>query len=248
MKLSVIIPVRNQTEKLTRNLRESILPYFDKQGITYDVLVCYDKEGESDIPGLLAALSEFPVHVKPVANEEKRGKGNGVKAGILYSDADYVLFMDADLATDLSVFDSIKPELTHYDAFMASRDLKGSIVNPKQTFIRRITHFGARMLIKMKFHFKQIKDTQCGYKLFKANIAKEMAKRQIISGFAFDVEYCYFLELNGYRIKEVACRWRNDADSTVSVNSSKSFADDLKRIKKNKKAYILTPEQKESLC
>ena len=71
-----------------------------------------------------------------------------------------------------------------------------------------------------------------------------MSKRQIIAGFAFDVEYCYFLELNGYKIKEIPVYWRNDADSSIknATKAGKSFYKDMKKVKKNKKAYLLTPE------
>ena len=76
-----------------------------------------------------------------------------------------------------------------------------------------------------------------------------MVKRQIISGFAFDVEYCYFLQLNGFKIKDIPCIWRNDPDSSVKVvKNSMKFMKDLRLIKKNKKNYILTPEEKEKLC
>ncbi|MCQ2742136.1 MAG: glycosyltransferase [Bacilli bacterium] len=249
MKLSVLIPVRNQTEKLIRNLKNEIIPYFDSCGCTYDILICSDHSSEEQQKMLEEAAKDLPMQVKLLPYEDIAGKGWGVKKSILAADGDYVLFFDADLSTDLHAFDMIKPDLGKYDAFIASRDAKGANITEKQTFIRRITHWGAKTLIKNKFHLKGITDTQCGYKMFRTSVAKKMAEKQIIMGFAFDVEYVYFLSLNGFSIKEIPVSWENDPDSSVSTGSTiKKFYKDLSIIKKNKKNYILTKEEKEALC
>ncbi len=248
MKLSVILPTRNQTDKLLKNLREKIIPYFDKQGIVYDILIESDGSSKEEEDKLERGLEDFPIQVKHIPYEDKKGKGYAIKRAILYSDADYVLFMDADLSTDLSAFDSIKENLGKYDAYIGSREKKGAKILEKQTFLRRLTHFGSRMLIKMKFHLHNITDTQCGYKMFRGEVAKEMAKRQIIDGFAFDVEYVYFLSLNSFSILEIPVIWKNDADSSVSAfKASVAFAKALRLIKKNKKNYILPLEEREKL-
>ncbi len=248
MKLSVILPVRNQTEKLLKNLKEKIIPFYDKEGIVYDILIESDGSSEEEEKKLEEGLKEMPLQVKHVPFENRRGKGYAVKRAILFSDADYVLFMDADLSTDLSAHDEIKKDLGKYDAFIGSRDAKGANILEKQTFVRRLTHWGSKTLIKHKFHLRGITDTQCGYKMFKSDIAKLMVKHQIIDGFAFDVEYVYFLSLNGFSIKEIPVTWKNDADSSVSpLKASLHFYQALRLIKKNKKNYILSQEERASL-
>ncbi|OPZ32431.1 MAG: Glycosyl transferase family 2 [Tenericutes bacterium ADurb.BinA155] len=248
MKIDVIIPVRNQTEKLLRNLASDIIPYFDGTGLAYDILICADHSSQEELEKLQKGLASMPAQVKLLPYEDKPGKGWAVQKGILASDGDYVLFMDADLSTDLHVFDTIKLDLGKYDAFIGSRDVKGAIITEKQTFVRRITHWGAKTVIKNKFHLKTLHDTQCGYKIFRSNVAKLMAKHQIIAGFAFDVEYCYFLSLNGFSIKEVPVQWENDPDSSVSpFKASLNFYKALGKIKKNKKNYLLSDAEWASL-
>ena len=248
MKLSIILPTRNQTDKLVNNLVTKIIPYFDKQGIVYDILIESDGSSPEEEAKLEAGLKGLPLQVKHVPYEDKRGKGYAIKKAILFSSSDYVLFMDADLSTDLSAFDEIKKDLGKYDAYIGSREAKGAKILQKQTFIRRLTHFGSRMLIKMKFRLRAISDTQCGYKMFRTEVAKEIAKRQIINGFAFDVEYLYFLSLNGLSIKEIPVIWKNDADSSVSpLKVSLAFYKALRLIKKNKKNYLLPKEELEKL-
>ena len=249
MKLTLIFPIKNQADKLIRNLHEQVLPYYDKSGLTYDIIIVNDHSSEEESLKLENAMADLPAHVHLIKNDGAAGKGGAVKKGIETADSDYVLFMDCDLAADLCATEAIKKDLNNYDAFFASRDLKESVVNPKQTFMRRIIHVLSRTKIRWQFHFKGVSDTQCGFKAFRTSVAKEMVKRQIISGFAFDVEYCYFLQLNGFKIKDIPCIWRNDPDSSVKVvKNSMKFMKDLRLIKKNKKNYILTPEEKEKLC
>ncbi|MBE6126911.1 MAG: glycosyltransferase [Erysipelotrichaceae bacterium] len=240
MKLSILIPAKNQSDKLARHLEEKILPYFDKQGITYDVLICTDGGSEEEQWKLEEHALDFPAHVRLLPLENIKGKGHAVKKAILASDSDYVLFMDADLATDLTVFDLIKPQLGKKDCFIASRDVKGSTYGQKQPFMRRLTHWGCRKVVSMKFHMKGIKDTQCGYKCLRTDIAKKICKLSIIDGFAFDVELLYILYLNHKSIVELPCHWTDDPDSSVGspLATTKKFYKDLRRIKKNKKNYL----------
>ena len=241
MKLSILIPVKNQAEKLHRNLLQSILPYFDRQGIVYDVLICSDGGKEEEQKKLERLSKDFPAHVRLLPFETTPGKGHAIKKSMLASDSDYVLFMDADLATDLSVFEAIKPQLGKADCLIASRDVKGSSYVRKQPLVRRLTHWGCRKVVSMRFHIKGIKDTQCGYKCLRTEIAKKICNKSIIDGFAFDVEMLYMLHLNGYSIVELPCRWNDDPDSSVGSawHTTKAFYRDLGRIKKNRKNYSL---------
>ncbi len=241
MKITIIIPTYNQSEKLLKNLKEKILPYFDKSGITYSVLIEADHSSQEELKILAEGLKELPAQVSLDRYEDKKGKGWAVRKGILNSSGDYALFFDADLSTDLSVFDLMKKDLGKYDAYIASRDCKGATYTKKQPFKRRLTHFGARAIIRMKFGMKEVSDTQCGFKMFALPLAREMAEKQLTLGSAFDVEYLYFLHLNKKRIKEYPARWEDDPESTLQgvVGSSKRFYLDLKAIKRNKAHYLL---------
>ena len=235
MKLSIILPEKNQAKRLLENLTTSIVPYFDALNLTYDVIISPNGCNDDDIAFLHQA--ELPAHVRILENGEP-GKGNGVKQGILASESDYLLFMDADLATDLHIFDAILPELGSYDAFIASRDVKGSKYGRKQPFKRRMIHALSRWIIKMNLHLP-FKDTQCGYKVFKTDVAKKMVEKQLTTGFAFDLEYLCYLHLNGYKVKELPCLWTDEPDSSITKNSVfTTFYKELKFIRKNKKKYI----------
>ena len=237
MKISVLIPAKNQSEKLIRHLEDSILPYFDKKGITYDVLLCLDGGSQEEFEKI--ANHPFPAHVKLLPLLDKKGKGHAVKRLILEAEGDYGIFMDADLATGLEVFDAMEKDLGKKDCLIASRDLRESKYLTKQPFMRRLTHWGCRMVVRMMFHMKGIKDTQCGYKCLRLEIGKEVCSKSIIDGFAFDVELIYAFYLNGKSIGEYPCVWNDDPDSSVGspIATSKKFFKDLRIIKKNRKNY-----------
>ncbi len=241
MKIALVIPTYNQSEKTLRNIKEKVLPYFDASGFTYSVLIEADHSSLEELAILKKGMESMPAHVRLDDYEDKKGKGWAVRKGFLNSEGDYALFFDADLSTDLHVFDLMKKDLGKYDAYIASRDVKGSLYTRKQPFKRKLTHYGARFVVKSMFHMKEVKDTQCGFKMFPLPLAKEMAKRQIAMGGAFDVEYLYFLHLNGKKIKEYPASWEDDPDSTIKdlSGASRKFYLELKAIKKNRRNYIL---------
>lgn len=248
MKIDVIFPCRNQGHKLVKNLREQVIPFFDNEGITYDILVVSDHSKPEEEEYLKQELASFPPQVKLYLNDLGPGKGGAVQKGFKEADGDYVLFMDCDLATDLKTFDLIKPILGQYGAYIGSRDIEGAKIK-EMVPLRRFLHKASKSIILGMFHLnKLIHDSQCGYKLFPTPLAKKMAERQIISAFAFDVEYLYFCTLNGYSIKEIPVHWENDTDSAVKAfSASTKFYGDLFKIKRHKKSYILTPEEKKEL-
>jgi hypothetical protein len=62
-----------------------------------------------------------------------------------------------------------------------------------------------------------IRDTQCGFKFFRAEVAKDLFARQRIDGYMFDVEILHLAARSGYRLKEVGVRWRDDGDSRLDL-------------------------------
>ena len=240
MKISVLLPIKNQSQMLLDNLKNKVLPYFDKCGFTYEVIICYDGSDQENQNNIIKALPKLPAHVRATPYEERCGKGHNVNKAVLASSGDYCLFMDADMATGLEVFDLMKPDLGKVDALIASRDIKGSVYINKQSFKRRMIHRLSKVVIRIKLHSRGIHDTQCGYKCFRTSLAKEMARRSIIDGFAFDAELLYILHLHECSIVELPCLWTDDPDSTVGspFKTAKKFYADLIMIMKNRDNYI----------
>lgn len=239
MYLSVVFPVKNQSEKLVHNIRKRAIPFFDKLGITFEIIVVYDGSDEWNRQELENSIHFLKPWTRLAPFEMKFGKGHNVKKGIELAEGDYVLFMDADLATNLDVFREMFEHLEEYDAQIASRHVKGAKIIGKQGALRTLMGKASRKIVREMFDLPYM-DTQCGFKMFETRIAKEMAKRQITDGFAFDVEYLYYLTRNGYKVREVPCVWEDDPDSTISspLKSGYRFYKDLRKIRKNRKNYL----------
>ena len=232
MKLSIVIPCYNEAKDI-KEKAEIVKNKLSSLNIDTELILVNDgskdntQEVINSIPGVIHSGYEI-----------NRGKGGAVKQGILDSTGDYILFMDADLSTDLKAIDDIIPLLGKDNFIIGSRHHKESIILVKQPAKRRFIGWCCRKLVNGKFHF-HYSDTQCGFKCIEAKFAKKMVEKQIINGFAFDVEYLYIAKLNNVNVHQIPVIWRDDRGSTVSpLKSSIKFFKDMKIIKKNKKNYI----------
>jgi glycosyltransferase involved in cell wall biosynthesis len=248
MKVSILIPVKDQSELVTENIESKVIPFFGSQKIDYEILICSDHSSSKEQWLLEQNAKKLGKKTILLPYEDRKGKGAAVKKMIEVASGDYCLIIDADLSTDLGVFATMVPDLGKIDAFFGTRDDSRSVVS-KQSLIRRITHWGARKKIKAMFPAMKVDDTQCGFKLIRTSIVKKAAEHQIIDGFAFDVEYCYFVSVNGYSIVNVPIKWENNekASSVSPLKASLDFAKDLKRIKANERAYKIETEKRPSL-
>ena len=234
-KLSIIVPCYNEGKKIRRNLEEKVIPFLASRKINYEIILVNDGSKDNTKELFKHLVLE---NVRPLGYDQNRGKGGAVKFGIEQASGDYVLFMDADLSTDLKALDLIYADNDNADMYIGSRHLKNSVLAKKQGFMRRFVGRSCRIIVNTSFKFR-FKDTQCGFKAIRTDYAKEMAKRQIINGFAFDVEYLYMARLNNLKIKELPVIWENDEDSKVNTfKSSIRFFKDIRIIKKNKANYL----------
>ncbi len=232
MKLSIVIPCYNESKDIAKNC-EIIKKHLEDIKQDYELILVNDgskdntKEVIEAIPG-----------VKALSYEPNRGKGGAVKYGIENATGEYVLFMDADLSTDLSAIEKFLKLAPDYDMVIGSRHAKDSVIKKKQPALRVFIGWCCRRLVNMKFHFK-FKDTQCGFKAMRTDIAKKIVAKQVVNNFAFDVEYLYIASLNNISIYEMGVIWADDRGSTVSpLKSSIKFFKDLSFIKKHKKTYL----------
>jgi len=233
--LSVIIPAYNEEKRIGSAL-SGIYGFLKTKNYDYEVILVDD--GSSDKTILRAQDNELAKinKLKIIRNASNKGKGFSVKNGILNSTGEYVLFSDADLSAPIEETDKLFNHIEKgYDIVIGSRSVKDSNVKTHQPFYRegmgRIFNFFVNLLLMSGF-----RDTQCGFKLFKGNIAREIAKELTINGFCFDVEMLYIARKKGYKVAEVGIIWENSLQSKVRIiNSSVFMFVDLLKIKRRHK-------------
>lgn len=236
--LSIIIPCYNEGEKTIVSILKikNFLSSFKE--LDFEIIVVND--GSNDNTGdILHSYCKDDTFCKLISYKHNKGKGFAVKEGISQSSNDIVIFMDADLSTDLSAIHDVYKHIDSYDVVIGSRKHEQSILSKPQKFPRNLT---SRICSKITNFIIPINtsDSQCGFKAFKGDVARTIVKKQTVENFAFDVELLYICYLNGFSIKEIPVIWENDEDSKVKLfDSSILFIKDLIKIKSQKEQYTI---------
>ena len=208
--LSVVIPAYNESQRIKSTV-DIILKYLKNWKIKFEIIVVDDGSIDNTVDEVKKINKK---NIKLIKKERNYGKGYSVKNGILNSRYEYVLFSDADLSTPIDMLDRFEKYIDNYDIVIGSRALSGSDIKIKQPFYREFMGKIFNKFVRL-FTVRGINDTQCGFKLFKGNIAKKIFERATLDGFGFDVEILYIAKLNGIKIIEVPVIWRNSKLSKV---------------------------------
>ncbi len=222
--ISIIIPAYNEEKRLPSTLQQ-VRDYLAHSQWEFSELVVVD-DGSRDRTVDVARSAGARV----LQNPGNRGKGYSVRHGMLEAKGEWALFSDADLSAPIGELDKLWASTERDQARVAigSRALDRSMVGVHQPLFReamgRIFNLSMRLMTGLPFH-----DTQCGFKLFEANAAREIFGRQLLDGFGFDVEVLYIARRLGYKSIEVPVKWNDVAGTKVSMwRGMTAFADPLK--------------------
>lgn len=238
MYLSLIIPAYNESSRIGPTL-EKTFAYLNAQTYDAEVLVVDDgsKDATADVVrSQLATLNTSPRVTGTLLEQvPNAGKGAAVRRGMLEAKGAIRIFTDADLSTPIHEIEKVVSniERDHMDVVVGSRALEGrQLVKKHQPWYREFMGRVFNIFVQV-FVLRGIKDTQCGFKGFRGDVAEKLFTQQKVMGFSFDVEILYLARKAGYKIKEVAVEWYNDERTTVGAlsDSSKMFLE-LLRIRK----------------
>jgi len=225
--LSVIIPAHDEAERIGLTL-ERVLDYLRRQDYTYEVVVVDDVSHDATAD-IVARFQRGDVPLRLVQRTSNPGKGAAVQAGMLAAKGRRVVFSDADLSTPIEeiqkLLDAIERE--GYDIAIGSRGLPQSDLRVRQPWYREAMGRCFNLMVRV-VAIHGVRDTQCGFKLFRGEAAQDLFRRQTIMGFAFDVEILFLAVKRGLRIKEVPVTWINSPRSKVDpVRDSLRMARDM---------------------
>jgi dolichyl-phosphate beta-glucosyltransferase len=227
--LSIIIPAYNEERRLPATL-ETIQRYLETKALDFVEVVVVDDGSRDETARLVEQASAQDTRVRLLKNPGNRGKGYAVRHGMQEARGEWVLFSDADLSAPIEELDKLEGavERERAEGAIGSRALDRKLVGKRQSAFRefsgRIFNLAMRMVTGLPY-----RDTQCGFKLFRRDVARELAARQQSDGFGFDVEILYIAKKRRFRILEVPVRWFNVEGTKVSIwNGVAAFADPLR--------------------
>jgi len=230
--LSVIIPAFNEEKRISRSV-SLLKAYLNTLDIYYEIIVVDDGsyDGTSKI---VKEISLREPEVRLVRNEKNTGKGFAVKHGMEEAYGRYRIFTDADLSTPAEEIGKAMELLqSGFDVVIGSRRVKGADIRNPQPFVRKLFS-EAFHIVRRMFLLRDIKDTQCGFKGFTSQAAKEVFGRLTIFGFVFDVETLVIAKALGLKIKEMPVTWIDDTRSKLTPTKHlRSVARELLTIRKN---------------
>ena len=216
--LSIIIPVYNEEKRIPNSLK-LIKNFISKK--KHNIEIIFVSDGSIDRTNEL--IQSFIVknkkkyNLKFISYKDNIGKGYAIKKGVLKAVNQWQLICDADMSVDLIQFEKWYNEnLIKNDkfAYYGSRNhIKSRI---KTTFIR--DYLGTIFTTILKILFKiEIKDTQCGFKVFNKKYSSKIFRRLSSYRFAFDVELTLILKKNNIKIKELPLKWTHKKNSKLSL-------------------------------
>jgi len=213
--LSVVIPAYNESIRIIPTLTSAI-SYFNSQNINYEIIIVDD--GSSDNTAKICneffTLQKNSKNYKIIQLSKNKGKGFAVKTGVLESNGRHILFCDADGATPFNQYKKLREAMLFSEIAIGSRYKDRSTVEKKQPLYRTIISRAVNIMAQI-FLIEGISDTQCGFKLFRNHVGKEIFEKQKIERFAFDIEFLMLAKSKEYRISEIPVIWIDQDGSKV---------------------------------
>jgi dolichyl-phosphate beta-glucosyltransferase len=216
-KASLVIPAFDERNRIEDCVR-AVAAWTKTRpgGRDWEVLIVDDgsSDGTAELAKSLAAREGLAARV--LVHERNRGKGAAIRTGVLASMGDPVLVSDTDLSTPLSELPKLQARLEDHALAIGSRALQEELVRKRQAWHRVLLGRAGNRVIRL-FAVPGIRDTQCGFKLFRGETARELFREARVDRFAWDVEILYLARRRGLPIAEVPVLWFNSPESKVRV-------------------------------
>lgn len=212
--LSIVVPAYNEEAVIYHNL-EQICDTVVLFCPNYEIIVVNDGSTDHTRSEICRAKKNNK-RIKLLTYHQNRGKGGAVKEGIAHARGEYIAFLDADLdlsAEHLEVFLRTMIE-QDADIVIGSKLHKDSELN--YPLSRRIMSYGYYLLLHILFHL-DIKDTQTGIKLFRAELIQPIAAELETNGYAFDIELLVRAVQYGLQIIELPVRLNYTRDTSPAA-------------------------------
>ncbi|KAK6456486.1 nucleotide-diphospho-sugar transferase [Scheffersomyces xylosifermentans] len=225
IELSIVIPCYNETQRLGVMLDEAFEYLEAKYPNKYEILIVDDGSSDGTDKYAIKKANEFklkPHVLRVIQLTQNRGKGGAVTHGLLHSRGRLMLFADADGATKFADIDNLIAFLDGLDknepglAIGSRAHMVNTDAVVKRSFIRNFLMYGLHTLVYI-FGIRDVKDTQCGFKMFNYNAVKNIFPHMHTERWIFDVEVLLLGEIQNMKLKELPVNWQEIDGSKVDL-------------------------------
>lgn len=223
-KLCIVIPAYNEERRIAPTLEE-YGNYFrerkkEKLLDDFEILVVLNACRDNTI-GVVKNAEKNAKEIKHI--EFKRGgKGFAITDGFKYAlkkDFDLIGYVDADMSTPPESFFDLVKNVDNASAVIANRWDKRSIVKTKQPILRQVMSRVFNFVVRSLFLINT-RDTQCGAKLFKREVAENIVPKVGASEWSFDVDLLFYTRRGGYKIKSIPTIWEDKKESKINIKKT----------------------------
>ena len=224
MKLSIVIPAFNECGKIGGDV-EAACEFLQRNGFQGEIIVADDgsKDATTDEAKKVGEKYRNRVNVKVIRNQQHHGKGYAVRSGMKQTTGDYVMFADSgscvpfdNALRGLELLKADKCDIAHGSRRLARAHLIKD-QGPYRHICSALFHWFVTRIMKLP---TQLTDTQCGFKIYRGDVARLLYGKCVTDGFMFDIEIIRRAINQHYRIAEFPIDWTCDPDSRLSPTRS----------------------------
>jgi len=231
--ISIVIPAYNEAGRILPSLET--LGAFCRDRFARFEIICVDDGSSDSTWQVLSGLHDMPF-VIPLRLSENRGKGFAIQQGMRNAGGRFLFFTDADLPYRLEALDTAMNAFVqeNCDLVVGERELSDPQshlnVGQARSFASRAFSGLVARLFKL-----EVRDTQCGFKMFTARATRNLFALQKLSSVIFDPEILWLAKENGFKVAQFPVVWRHAENSRIQYDSLKKSLfvfQELFRIKK----------------
>jgi dolichyl-phosphate beta-glucosyltransferase len=213
--LSIIVPAYNEEHRLPPTL-ERLHAFLSAQQLRYEILVVDDGSKDKTCEVVEQAMRTTP-GLRLVRQMPNKGKGAAVRMGMLAARGQIRVMCDADCSMPPEQLPRLLDPIISCKAEIAigSRYAEGAKTDVKQPFYRVWWSRLANKVIQRSL-VPGVRDTQCGFKAFTAESARDLFRVARIDGWAFDLEILALAKRRGYAVAEIGVEWKDDNRSRIN--------------------------------
>lgn len=212
-RLSVVIPAYQEVatiEATVERVRTELEDVSQQGGL--EVVVVDDGSSDGTADAARRGRADQVVHLAV-----NQGKGAAVRAGVMVATGRTVAFTDADLSYAPAQLKRVLAEVeAGWDVVVGNRHHTDTTTVVAARWLRAIGGRGINVATRAVLKGGH-RDTQCGLKAFRSDVAAVLFSHGQVNGFAFDVELLYLVERYAFSLVAVPVEVENSETSTVSV-------------------------------